>query len=161
MVKLQLEEGTTGSRQFLQTLVEEGTKNKDIFLFKNIQRILEFKQENLFKVIVVYFLQYALYLASLMIFPVLWPDDFVIVMLWLFFQLWMEYVQATSQGSFTNTEYRSNWHKLWEMTKDYYGIWNMLDVLRLILMALYVIFSICYLVNKPDQEDDSFVQPSI
>jgi hypothetical protein len=32
MVKLQLEEGTTGSRQFLQTLVEEGTKKQRHFL---------------------------------------------------------------------------------------------------------------------------------
>jgi hypothetical protein len=43
MVKIQLEKGTMGSREFLQALVTEGENNMDIFLFKSIQRILEFK----------------------------------------------------------------------------------------------------------------------
>jgi hypothetical protein len=69
----------------------------------------------------------------------------------------MEGIQATSKGSFTNVEYRSRCHKLWEMTKDYYGIWNMLDIVRIILIALYVIFTIMYLLNKPalNENDDA------
>jgi uncharacterized membrane protein len=74
----------------------------------------------------------------------------------------MEWVQATSKGSFTNVEYRSGWHKLWEMTKDYYGVWNLLDILRIILMALYVIFTIGYLVNKQElDEEDATKRPRI
>jgi hypothetical protein len=32
-----------------------------------------------------YFLQYALYLASIVVFPLIWPEDCFIVMFWLFF----------------------------------------------------------------------------
>jgi hypothetical protein len=43
------------------------------------------------------------------------------------------------------------------MTKNYYGIWNMLDIVRIILIALYVIFTIMYLLNKPalNENDDA------
>lgn len=34
------------------------------------------------------------------------------------------------------------------MIKEYYGIWNMLDIIRIILMALYVFFTIGYLASK-------------
>jgi hypothetical protein len=43
------------------------------------------------------------------------------------------------------------------MARDYYGIWNMLDIVRITLMKLYVIFTIMYLLNKPalDENDDA------
>jgi uncharacterized membrane protein len=94
-----------------------------------------------------------------MAFPMFWPDDFVIVLIWLCFQVWIEYVQVTSKASFTSMENHSFWFKLWEMIKDYYNIWNMLDIFRIILMALYVIFTICYLKNKPILDAEDALQP--
>jgi hypothetical protein len=89
-----------GSRQFLKTLNDEGEQNDDIFLYKPIQRLLDYKQTVLHTVMKYYFLQYGLYLGSLMIFPMIWPEDFVIIMLWFFAQLWLEYIQSTSSGTF-------------------------------------------------------------
>jgi hypothetical protein len=139
MVKIQLEKGTMGSREFLQALVTEGENNMDIFLFKSIQRILLFKSHWLFNVMVGYFLQYFLYLVSLMVFPLIWPDDFLVVMFWMFFQIGVEWIQITSSGSFS--------------ISDYLNVWNFADVLRILLMALYVVFTILYRVNKPDENE--------
>lgn len=37
-----------------------------------------------------YFLQYSLYLASLVLFPLIWPDDCFIIMFWFFVQVFIE-----------------------------------------------------------------------
>jgi hypothetical protein len=97
MIKLQLQEGTKGSRQLLQTLNEEGAQNDDIFMYTSVQKLLDYKQKILAKVTKGYFLQYGLYLGCLLLTPLLWPDDFVVIMLWMFAQIWLEYIQSTSK----------------------------------------------------------------
>jgi hypothetical protein len=60
-------------------------------------------------------------------------------MFWLFFQIWVEWIQVTSSGSFS--------------LSDYANIWNGADLIRIILMALYVVFTILYRVNLPNENE--------
>ena len=92
LCKFDIVPGTNDSRRFVEKLIELREKENGDNIFKNrsLQRILEYMMMELEYLKYFFFIMYLLYLASIMLHPVIWPEDPWLIVLWTGYQIFVE-----------------------------------------------------------------------
>jgi hypothetical protein len=98
-------------------------------MIKIVQQLLLYKEDRLCLVKTIYIGQYALFILSIMSFPFFWASDYIVMLVWLIIQVLLEMLQIKNSDKCSLIDYLTSF-------------WNVIDLLRIVSMALYVAFTI-------------------